>query len=68
VWNYKDTGDARGKTLTPPTSGNSRTAWRTARPDGRGVEHSPPDRLWLGHRRLAILDVSGIQFLITIIT
>lgn len=27
-------------------------------PDGRGVEHFASDRLWLGHRRLAILDVS----------
>ena len=27
-------------------------------PDGRGVEHFAADRLWLGHRRLAILDVS----------
>jgi asparagine synthase (glutamine-hydrolysing) len=27
-------------------------------PDGRGLEHFASDRLWLGHRRLAILDVS----------
>ncbi len=27
-------------------------------PDGRGVEHFASDRLWLGHRRLAVLDVS----------
>jgi|HubBroStandDraft_6_1064221.scaffolds.fasta_scaffold00055_38 asparagine synthase (glutamine-hydrolysing) len=27
-------------------------------PDGRGLEHFPSDRLWLGHQRLAILDVS----------
>ena len=27
-------------------------------PDGRGVKHFDSDRLWLGHRRLAVLDVS----------
>ncbi len=27
-------------------------------PDGVGVENFPSERLWLGHRRLAILDVS----------
>jgi asparagine synthase (glutamine-hydrolysing) len=27
-------------------------------PDGSGAEHFPSDRLWLGHRRLAIIDVS----------
>jgi asparagine synthase (glutamine-hydrolysing) len=28
-------------------------------PDGSGVEHFEADRLWLGHRRLAIIDVSS---------
>ena len=27
-------------------------------PDGLGIEHFPEARLWLGHRRLAILDLS----------
>jgi asparagine synthase (glutamine-hydrolysing) len=27
-------------------------------PDGRGMQHFASDRLWLGHRRLAILDLS----------
>ena len=27
-------------------------------PDGFGIEHFPEARLWLGHRRLAILDLS----------
>jgi asparagine synthase (glutamine-hydrolysing) len=27
-------------------------------PDGRGLERFPSDRLWLGHRRLAVIDVS----------
>jgi len=27
-------------------------------PDGSGIEHFAVDRLWLGHRRLAIIDVS----------
>jgi asparagine synthase (glutamine-hydrolysing) len=27
-------------------------------PDGSGIEHFAADRLWLGHRRLAIIDVS----------
>jgi asparagine synthase (glutamine-hydrolysing) len=27
-------------------------------PDGFGIEHFPETRLWLGHRRLAILDLS----------
>ena len=28
-------------------------------PDGQGVQHFPADRLWLGHRRLSIIDVSS---------
>jgi len=35
---------------------NDRLAHRG--PDGHGVEHFPQDRLWLGHRRLSIIDVS----------
>ena len=27
-------------------------------PDGFGIEHFPEARLWLGHRRLAIVDLS----------
>ena len=27
-------------------------------PDGVGIEHFESERLWLGHRRLAIIDVS----------
>jgi asparagine synthase (glutamine-hydrolysing) len=27
-------------------------------PDGFGIEHFPQARLWLGHRRLAIVDLS----------
>ena len=27
-------------------------------PDGSGIEHWPDTRLWLGHRRLAIIDLS----------
>jgi asparagine synthase (glutamine-hydrolysing) len=27
-------------------------------PDGQGVRHFPDERLWLGHRRLSIIDVS----------
>jgi asparagine synthase (glutamine-hydrolysing) len=29
-------------------------------PDGFGIEHFPEARLWLGHRRLAILDLSRL--------
>jgi asparagine synthase (glutamine-hydrolysing) len=28
-------------------------------PDGFGIEHFPGARLWLGHRRLAIVDLSN---------
>jgi asparagine synthase (glutamine-hydrolysing) len=51
-WAYagRDLGAAEFRTFTDSLAHRG--------PDGRGLEHFSSDRLWLGHRRLAIIDVS----------
>jgi asparagine synthase (glutamine-hydrolysing) len=51
-WGYagRDLTEARFRTFTDSLAHRG--------PDGRGMEHFSSDRMWLGHRRLAILDVS----------
>jgi asparagine synthase (glutamine-hydrolysing) len=51
-WAYanRDLGAAEFRTFTDSLAHRG--------PDGSGIEHFAVDRLWLGHRRLAIIDVS----------